>query len=92
MACTVHGADGVAGAREHDLLRDFVDEVPGDLSNARLCAALEALELEPGVAHMPDNLRRCCQQLVELQLVGAEELPLVDAWLHDYARVGEGNA
>jgi hypothetical protein len=30
--------------------------------------------------------------LVELQLVGTEELALVDAWLQDCARIGKGCA
>ena len=37
----------------HDLMRDFRDEVPGYVANREICAALQALELEPGT--LPDR-------------------------------------
>ena len=42
----------------HDLLRDFRDEVPGYLANREICAALQALELEPGGLRVAANMRR----------------------------------
>jgi hypothetical protein len=68
---------------EHDLMRDFRDEVPGYLHNRAIVAALEALALRPGVEHLGEGLRRCYEALVELGVVGREELALVDAWLAD---------
>jgi len=72
---------------EHNLMRDFADEMPGYLNNARIREALEGLVLAPGSAHMAENLRRCYGALVSLGVVGAEELPLLDAWLGDIATV-----
>lgn len=68
---------------DHNLMRDFADEVPGYLNNARIRETLEALTLDAGAAHIPANLRRCYEALVKLGVVGAEELPLLDAWLGD---------
>jgi len=72
---------------EHDLMRDFVEEVPGYLNNDRIRAALEDLSLQPGEAYLTDNLVRCYEVLVQLGLVHADELPLVRAWIADLARL-----
>ena len=68
---------------EHDLMRDFADEVPGYLNNHRISQALTDLALKSGVGNIPGNMRVCYAKLVEMDLVGTEELPLLDAWLAD---------
>ena len=68
---------------EHDLLKDFADEIPGYLNNAAICRTLEALPLEHGTDHLHANLRKCYEALIGLGVVGAEELPLLDAWISD---------
>ena len=68
---------------EHNLMRDFIDEVPGYVNNARIREMLESLEIAPGVELIPANLRRCYAALVELGVIGQQELPLLDAWLDD---------
>lgn len=70
---------------EHNLMRDFADEVSGYLNNAAIRVALQSLALEPGARSIPDNLRLCYRALVDMKLVGAEELSLLDAWLSDLA-------
>jgi len=70
---------------EHNLMRDFRDEVPGYLHNAAICAALAGLTLAPGVERLGENLLACYEKLVEMSLVGREELPLLAAWLEDLA-------
>ena len=73
---------------EHDLMRDFADEIPGYLNNRAIGAALDALDLEAGVAAIPENMRRCYRQLVADGHVGEAELPLLDAWLTDLETLG----
>jgi len=68
---------------EHDLLRDFKDEVPGYLHNAEICEALENLVLMPGIQNINDNLRVCYEKLVSMELIGRQELELLEAWLTD---------
>ncbi|HWS53847.1 MAG TPA: STELLO glycosyltransferase family protein [Pyrinomonadaceae bacterium] len=75
---------------EHNLMRDFRDEVPGYLHNSSIAEALGRLELRPGVEHLGENVRACYEKLVEMRLVGAGELPLLDAWLRDLGRAVEG--
>jgi len=69
---------------EHRLIKDFEDEVPGYLNNARIRALLEALPLRSGTAAIGDNLRIAYSKLVEESLIGEAELPLLEAWLADY--------
>ena len=68
---------------EHDLMRDFADEVPGYLGNAAIRHALEEVETRPGPEHMAGNLVRCYQRLVALGVVNAAELGLLNTWLQD---------
>ena len=68
---------------EHDLMRDFEEEVPGYLHNSKLREELLMLDLAAGAEHIADNMRICYNRLVELKLVGSQELPLLDAWLQD---------
>jgi hypothetical protein len=72
---------------EHNLMRDFKDEVPGYLNNAAICEALDKLALKPGVDNLEDNLRVCYEELVRMELVGRQELELVEAWISDLEEV-----
>jgi hypothetical protein len=76
----------------HNLMRDFADEIPGYLNNRKIGDKLQALDLAAGVAAIPENLRRCYRALVEMGVVGAEELALLDAWLADLAPMMTGHA
>src|ERR1044071_2658594 len=68
---------------EHNLMRDFRDEVPGYLNNSAICEALDKLSLPSGVDKINDNLLSCYEQLIRMELVGREELDLVEAWTSD---------
>jgi hypothetical protein len=73
---------------EHDLLRDFADEVPGYLHNARIVEVLGELNLPAGPEHIPASLVRCYEALVQLGVVAPAELPLLEAWLADLRSLG----
>lgn len=68
---------------EHNLMRDFADEVPGYLHNEKIRGTLEDLPLSGGVDNISANLRRCYEALVRIEVIGEAELPLLDAWLSD---------
>lgn len=72
---------------EHNLMRDFRDEVPGYLNNERIGQALGGLSIKPGLDHLGDNLRACYEELVRMELVGDEELGLIEAWLTDLKQI-----
>jgi hypothetical protein len=70
---------------QHDLMRDFADEVPGYLHNEAIRVTLEATTIMPGVDAIPENMRRCYTALVGLGVIAAPELPLLNVWLADLA-------
>ncbi len=69
---------------DHNLLHDFRDEIPGYLNNAAICHALEELDLKAGKENLTENLFRCYSLLVEMNLIGKEELPLVEFWNKEF--------
>jgi len=72
---------------EHDLMRDFRDELPGYLHNKSICEALDKLQLRSGVEQLGENLRVCYEKLVSMDLIDRKELDLVEAWLSDLETV-----
>jgi hypothetical protein len=68
---------------EHDLMRDFRDEVPGYLHNKSICEQLGKLSLRSGRENLGDNLQVCYEKLVSMELIDRKELELVSAWLED---------
>ena len=72
---------------EHNLMRDFRDEVPGYLHNKSICEALEKLQLRAGLGQLGKNLLICYEQLVRMELIEAKELDLIAAWNQDLAAV-----
>jgi hypothetical protein len=70
---------------EHDLMRDFGEEMPGYLYNAAIKDALVGLSLRQGVENIPENMRLCYETLVAMKIIEGQELALLDAWLSDLA-------
>lgn len=68
---------------EHDLLTDFLDEIPGYLNYAKFTSLLRTLQLRSGVNHIPDNMMLCYRTLIGAKLIGDDELSLLSAWLDD---------
>jgi hypothetical protein len=79
------GPDVCQERNEHSLMRDFGDEVPGYLNNRSIAARLEALKLRAGPENIGDNLIRCYEEMVGMGIIGADEIPLVKAWVQDVA-------
>lgn len=75
---------------EHDLLRDFEQEIPGYLHNDRIRQLLEGLALEPGRSRptVAANHTACYAAMVKAGLLPEAELTLVAAWNRDLALAG----
>lgn len=82
-----HAPEVVQDRNPHDYRRDFEDEVPGYLRNARIAEILAGLSLAPGVAAVADNLRACYAALAAENIFPPEELGLVASWLADLERM-----
>jgi hypothetical protein len=72
---------------EHDLLKDFRQEVPGYLNNTAIGRALEDLVLSGRKDDIYGNLQRCYEKLVDMRLVGEEEITILDSWIEDLQRI-----
>ncbi len=81
---TFHDATVFQERNEHNLLRDFEQEVPGYLFNNKIKKILEDAPLRSGVEHIADNLRMCYNALIRENIISSkEEMALLDAWLLD---------
>lgn len=83
-----HKATVFQDRNTHDLLKDFEDEIPGYLGNARICRELEDLNLKEGREHIVQNLVRCYEMLVAQKHVDTRELDLLDCWVKDLIQMG----
>jgi hypothetical protein len=72
---------------EHNLMRDFRDEIPGYLNNRKIAETLAALHLASGVEAIGGNLRLCYESLVRIAVMEARELDLLEAWIEDFAAI-----
>ncbi len=78
-----HGPTVYQKRNVHDLMKDFEDEVPGYLNNARIWEILSELNLKKGREYNGDNLRICYDALISAGHVGKEEMGLLESWLSD---------
>ncbi len=72
---------------EHDLMKDFEDEVPGYLNNDKIVNELSKLPLRSGDQALLSNLVLCYEKLISLNLIQAKEEQLIEAWVQDISRL-----
>ena len=68
---------------EHNLLRDFSDEVPGYIGNSRLISELKSVRISGGPLNLGRDLRNVYQHLVSQGFFESKELMSLDSWLSD---------
>ena len=78
-----HSATMYQERNAHNLINDFKDEIPGYVNNKLIMERLQSLKLRDSAENIPENLLNCYRELISMELVGKEELPLVDAWIKD---------
>ena len=76
---------------QHSLIRDFHDETPGYLHNARIVEILAGLPLAGGPRSAGDNIWTCYEALVHAKIVPKEEMKLLEMWLTEVG-IAEGIA
>jgi hypothetical protein len=72
---------------DHNLMRDFSDEIQGYLHNHAIAHELEQLALKPGAENIPENLLICYEQLIRMNLIDKAEVSLLEAWLNDISNL-----
>ena len=75
---------------EHDLMRDFRDEVPGYLNNRGICETLGRVTMRRGIPALAENLLRCYEALIAGSFLDKRELAPLEAWISDLAGCGAG--
>jgi hypothetical protein len=78
-----HAPEVVQERNPHNLMKDFMDEIPGYTRNKELVAILEGLSLRGGIDSSGDNMLRCYEALVKAGFFPEKELELVRVWLTD---------
>lgn len=85
---TFHSPSEVFQKRnEHDLLKDFEDEVPGYLKNEKIVEVLGNLKLKQGVENICDNLYTCYKELENEKIYPMHETRSVHAWIEDIKKI-----
>lgn len=83
-----HNATVYQERNEHNLLKDFEQEVPGYLLNEKIASILGALKLKKGPENLADNMLLCYEKLIEERIIeDSKELILLEAWLDDVKRL-----
>jgi hypothetical protein len=81
-----HAPEVEQDRNQHNLFKDFEDEVPGYLNNRRIVSTLDGLALRGGETEICNNLRRCYEAMVGISVIPDKELVLLEAWLTDLAQ------
>ena len=68
---------------EHNLLKDFSDEVPGYTGNASLTETIRSVPISGEFTHLADDLMLIYRALVEKEFLKDQELICLEAWLGD---------
>lgn len=66
---------------EHDLIKDFEDEIPGYLQNDLIAETLQGLQLKCSVT---ENMMTCYQSLVDKNIFPEKEIESLKQWIKDY--------
>ncbi len=73
---------------EHNLMKDFEDEIQGYLHNEEVCKALSKLELKSGTENIGSNLFACYETFIGAGLIEEAELGLLGNWIEDIKKLG----
>lgn len=82
-----HDANVFQQRNEHNLLKDFEDEIPGYLNTGMICRELMKLDLKEGISHLFDNMKKCYETFIRHRLIDEEEWPLLEDWIRDCAKL-----
>ncbi len=70
---------------DHNLMKDFKDEISGYTNNLSIVDNLNNLQLEHGIEHIAENMFKCYEVFINMGLIENKERELLEAWFHDIA-------
>ena len=77
---------------EHDLMRDFRDEIEGYIGYERFVQTLEETTVGGTAASLLSDLKVLYTALISAGFFTSDELEILDAWLADMETLGYGPA
>ena len=72
---------------DHNLMKDFKDEIPGYINNFYISRILTKLKLKKGINKIPYNIIKCYELFCKKQLISEKELELLNCWLNDANKI-----
>lgn len=90
LGLVFHGPEVLQDRNEHNLMRDFNDEIPGYQRNRELAQVLDGTALDSGSGAVTTNLRRCYEALVAHDFFVKAELDLVSDWCDGLEEASRG--
>jgi hypothetical protein len=78
-----HSATVKQERNNHNLLRDFEDEIVGYVNNKEIMDELNNLNLKKGEENIFENMKICYEKLIRMGLVGSGEIGLLNNWKKD---------
>jgi hypothetical protein len=76
-----HSADVWQERNEHNLVKDFEEEVPGYINNDQIRKSLEDLDLKSGIKNIGENMIRSYAELVNKSYISKSESQLINSWV-----------
>ena len=67
-------------ADKNDFLSNVKINFQGYLNNSKICRQLNNIELSKGINNIPENMIKCYKLLTEGNLIGLEEMKLLETW------------
>ena len=74
---------------EHNLMKDFREEVAMYLQNDEIYHHLEKIKLRKGEKHYLENLIKCYKSLIKKKIIHKEELLFLNAWARDIRNISK---
>lgn len=68
---------------DHNLMKDFQDEISGYINNVQIARSLSELNLKMGIVNMTENMHLCYEKLIQDGFFPKKELELLSLWLND---------
>ena len=72
---------------QHDLFKDFSDEIPAYLNNKKILNVINEIKLKKGKKFFSYNLKKCYDELVKNQIFISKEKKYINAWLEDCKKI-----
>jgi hypothetical protein len=89
QAVLFHKPTVVQERNEHNLMKDFNDEIIGYQNNRKIQQEFDKIPLKTGKENTKSNMFLCYEKLIQMQLVGKKEIALLTIWFNDLEKTAE---